>query len=526
MLNSSTTAWYIILTNSNIIVKNEYNELGQLLHKTLDPSYNTNAGLEKQDFEYNIRGWLLGMNRAYARDNNNSSSNSFGFDLGYDKTNNNLIGGQQYNTAQYNGNISGTVWKSKGDKEVRKYDFTYDAVNRLAGADFNQYTGGSFNRSAGMNFTVSGLEYDLNGNIKKMNQMGWKMGGASFQMDQLIYTYKANSNQLQNVKDVLNVTDTRLGDFRSSAFNPNTSLKQSAGTDAALAAITDYVYDANGNLNRDYNKDIGDQGTDGILYNYLNLPRQITIKAGTADKGMINYIYDAGGNKLEKIVNENASVANNNTEKTTSTDYIGGFIYENNELQFFGQEEGRVRKNTTQGGTVGYAFDYMLKDHLGNVRAVITDEQKLDAYPAASMEAANATNEKKYYSKIDETATPISSIAGYPTTDTYTNPNNSVAKVNGSGNKIGPGITLKVMAGDKFRLHVSSWWKTVGEPSPGSPHSSLVDLIANLATGFGGMAGTHGTIADLQNGTVLTPGINSLFTMQNTNTLVVSQRPL
>jgi len=30
------------------------------------------------------------------------------------KTNNNLIGGQQYAAAQYNGNIAGMVWKKKG----------------------------------------------------------------------------------------------------------------------------------------------------------------------------------------------------------------------------------------------------------------------------------------------------------------------------------------------------------------------------------------------------------------------------
>jgi len=517
MLNSSKTARYIIITSSNIIAKNEYNELGQLLHKTLDPSYSSNAGLEKQDLEYNIRGWLLGMNRAYARDNNNNSSNSFGFDLGYDKTNNNLIGAQQYNTAQYNGNIAGTVWKSKGDREVRKYDFTYDAVNRLAGADFNQYNGGGFNRSAGMDFSVSNLFYDPNGNIKSMNQMGWKLN-SSFMADRLIYTYKPNSNQLLNVKDGLNDANTKLGDFHTSGLHPQNAAKQLANTESALALITDYKFDDNGNLNRDYNKDIGNLSTDGIAYNYLNLPRQITIKTATGDKGTINYIYDAGGNKLGKIVNEKAVASNGNTERTTSTDYIGGFIYENNELQFFGQEEGRVRKIMSTEGATQYVFDYMLKDHLGNVRAVITDEQKQDAYPAASMEAANAAIEKKYYSKIDETATPISSIAGYPTTDTYTNPNNSVARVNGSGNKIGPGITLKVMAGDKFRLRVSSWWKTVGEPNPESPHSPLLDIIANLATGFGGIAGTHGTIADLQNGTVLTPGINDFFIVQNAHT--------
>ena len=86
--------------------------------------------------------------------------------------------------------------------------------------------------------------------------------------------------------------------------------------------------------------------------------------------------------------------------------------------------------------------------------------------------------------------------------------------MNGSGNKIGPGITLKVMAGDKFNLRVSSWYKTNGA-SPGTPANPLPDLIAALATGMGGIAGTHATVGDLQNGTILTPGINNFFSIQN-----------
>jgi hypothetical protein len=49
---------------------------------------------------------------------------------------------------------------------------------------------------------------------------------------------------------------------------------------------------------------------------------------------------------------------------------------------------------------------------------------------------------------------------GYPT-DTTTNPNNYVAKVSGStsGPVIGPGIVLKVMAGDQFSIRVSDWYQ-------------------------------------------------------------------
>ncbi|MBP7558039.1 MAG: hypothetical protein KA821_17315, partial [Chitinophagaceae bacterium] len=68
------------------------------------------------------------------------------------------------------------VWKSKGDAEKRKYDFTYDAANRILSADFNQYTSSSFNKTAGIDFSMSGMSYDANGNILAMKQRGYKVG--------------------------------------------------------------------------------------------------------------------------------------------------------------------------------------------------------------------------------------------------------------------------------------------------------------------------------------------------------------
>ena len=66
------------------------------------------------------------------------------------------------------------------------------------------------------------------------------------------------------------------------------------------SAKTDYAYDVNGNLTKDLNKDIGDATVEGIVYNHLNLPWQVTVKS----KGTITYLYDVAGNKLEKKVAE------------------------------------------------------------------------------------------------------------------------------------------------------------------------------------------------------------------------------
>src|SRR5690606_36149505 len=89
-----------------LLASNEYDALGQLSKKSLGATV-----LDSMRYDYNIRGWLLGVNRAYAKDAH--QNNYFGYDLGYDKMNNGLIGNQSYTAAQYNGNITGTVWKSK-----------------------------------------------------------------------------------------------------------------------------------------------------------------------------------------------------------------------------------------------------------------------------------------------------------------------------------------------------------------------------------------------------------------------------
>ncbi len=49
----------------------------------------------------------------------------------------------------------------------------------------------------------------------------------------------------------------------------------------------------------------------------------------------------------------------------TETDYVGPFVYEGDILQFFSTPEGRIVKTAS-----GYEHQFMLKDHLGNVRAL------------------------------------------------------------------------------------------------------------------------------------------------------------
>ena len=108
-------------------------------------------------------------------------------------------------------------------------------------------------------------------------------------------------------------------------------------------------------------------------------------------------------------------------------------MYQNDTLQFISMEEGRIRFRASDNT---FQFDYMLRDHLGNVRAVLTEEQQTDMYPAATMELAQATTEEAIYSNVNTTR--VNRPLAY--TDTYTDPNDKVSMVKGDGNKIGPSI--------------------------------------------------------------------------------------
>lgn len=493
-----------------VVAKNEYDKLGNLKRKELGRTvtYEPNNEIatdpiETLDFTYNIRGWLQGINKDYAA-LNGTSNRWFGMELNYD---------WGFTNAQFNGNISGVKWRSKGDLERRAFGYGYDFTKRFLSADFSQYSAEStaYSDNSNMNFDVvmgNGSDpasaYDANGNIKAMKQWGLKLS-ASVVIDDLSYLYFDNSNKLKQVKDIaINDPNAMLGDFRTSPLHVQ---NKDANT-------TDYLYDPNGNLNKDLNKDIGTELLDGIKYNHLNLPWQITFQKAGGEKGVITYIFDALGNKLEKRVLEYTQ-PQQTEDKTT---YIAGIVYEDNQPQFMLHEEGRIRLRTYTHTTATFypcdppvgmpnyceghvyvrytqkhgttpIYDYFVKDHLGNVRMVLTEEQKQDIYPAATLEGnillsgnPNAINiEKDYYSIntdfittkpwTTETLDYRNKNGGNGQNDPPVNNNPSSAstqvsekvyKMNAVINKIGLGISLKVMAGDQINIFAKSYWSTSG----------------------------------------------------------------
>lgn len=337
-----------------IIVQNTYNELGQLITKGVGGKTSANDRLQTVDYKYNVRGWLRSINDVGT--NNGSitlgSGDLFGYEINYNNATN-------ANKNLYNGNIAQTLWKTSSTNNTSNpvsemYTYTYDDLNRLTSAVDNT---GNYNLASEAN----PITYDKNGNIITLHRQGHINSTAtSFdEMDNLVYEYEANSNRLKKVTDS---GDATFG-FKDGANY-----------------ATEYTYDANGNMLRDYNKGM----TADIEYNHLNLPIKVTMGANK----FVEYTYDAAGIRLQKKVTDGSSI--------TYTKYAGGYNYQKigsatEVLQFIPQPEGYIKANVV-GNTVSYSYVYEFADHLGNVRVSYSDSNNDGAVTSSEI-----IEEKNYY---------------------------------------------------------------------------------------------------------------------------------
>ena len=277
-----------------------YDDLGRLKTKSLHGS-STN----KLTYTYNLRGWLTGITGT--------------------RLTQNLYYNTGVGTAKYNGSISSMTWKAGNESTVRGYKFTYDGLDRLLNGTYGE--GEQLNSNSGR-YSENVTGYDKNGNITGLERYG-RSGSSSYGMCDAL-TYTLNGNQMIRVDDLVSI----------GAGNDETDFKD------AVKQANEYTYDANGNLTKDLNK-----GITGITYNCLNLPNAVTFSDGST----ITYIYSADGTKL-RTVHKIGSV-------TTTTDYCGNVIYENNTAKLLLTGEGYISLSDKK-------YHYYLQDHQGNNRVV------------------------------------------------------------------------------------------------------------------------------------------------------------
>ncbi|WP_342087777.1 RHS repeat domain-containing protein [Dyadobacter sp. OTU695] len=246
-----------------------------------------------------------------------------------------------------------TVYKQQDNNPEQNF-FGYN----LSYANGNSYTNGNISQmqwlnqndasyTKGLNFTYDhasrmtgsagvggyadtegGVIYDKNGNLKAIVRAGAAV-------DNLTYTYSGNRLSLVN-----------------DGSGSNLGVKSGASS---------YGYDGNGNMTSDGNRSAT------LTYNYLNLPKTIALGGKTA-----TYDYDALGGKHKYVFD------------TLTLKYAGQFQYRqvgnaNNPYRIALSEGQAIFRNNN------IAFEYYLKDHLGNVRLVFDEKgqtlQRTDYYP-------------------------------------------------------------------------------------------------------------------------------------------------
>lgn len=303
------------------------------------------SGLQKVSYQYDVRGNLRCVN---CKTNGSiDSAKVFAMKLDYFQ-----------DARLYNGLLSKQTWLV--DSTQRSYLYSYDKANRYITANYTGIGNEKFSENS---------EYDANGNILKLNRFG-KTGTTSYaRIDSLNYSYPNNSNQLTGVIDLAIATKGHKDNGSS----------------------TDYTYYPDGSLKTDNNKGITD-----ITYNYLGLPEDI--KFGSTNK--IKNLYTADGQKLAQLLIEGTD--------TTRTDYVGGLIYINGDLETVWTDEGRIKVDVdttinswldTLTSIVHYdtlinfksRYQYFIQDHLGNNRVIfekLNDSlyvaQRMDYYPFGS----------------------------------------------------------------------------------------------------------------------------------------------
>ena len=311
-----------------------YDELGHLTGKTL-------GGNLSQTIAYNIQDWMTTMQTK------KGAANVFSQTLRY------------YNpvkpntTALYSGNIS--EWETiQGTNAASTYGFTYDTQGRLTSSD--RYNGTA--TSATYLYTERDISYDRNGNILALKRI---------------------SNSIPS--PLHNFTYSYDGDKLS-------SLTRWQGD---VALNTPYSYDGNGNMTLD-----GDQQIK-LCYDINNLVHGVKKIISTQDPIpqedlTATYSYFADGTKYSiedtagngRIYIGPFTLARKDYQSANitlleSADVLGSDA----RFAFAATPQNLSGTDTTY--TVAYETLYLLKDHLGSIRA-ITDSQgnaleRHDYYP-------------------------------------------------------------------------------------------------------------------------------------------------
>jgi len=348
------------------------------------------------DYVYTINGWLKGINMPSLNpdhdpggDGHTSGANigfardAFGMILGYHERDF-VRTGSMYDSATagtsswhvpnptflYNGNISSWAWNSRrssgGADTALASVYHYDLLNRIRTDSVLRRPSSSW-ESPG-SYWHSSYTYDGNGNILTLN----RKDVTASSIDALTYAYTSGTNKLVNINDYQGA---------------------STGADIGDQDGNNYAYDATGNMTQDTAAGIE---AGGIVWSPYNKIKSIT-KMGEDTTSKLVYLYDATGNRILKRYYKPHNTLKNTTwyardaqgnTLATYTKPSDSTTARQKEVMLYGSTRLAVAEthapySDSETDTLGI-FDrvssrtlgekrYELTDHLGNVRATVSD---------------------------------------------------------------------------------------------------------------------------------------------------------
>ena len=292
----------------------------------------------------------------------------------------------------FNGNISTWLTNTYTNQlSVDAYDikmnvYRYDALNRVLRSDFQYWDSDYQNDDERYDESFS---YDPNGNFKSVVRMGIE----DELVDELDYNYYSGTNQLDFIQDGGSVLPADKNDFH-----------------IGDQSSENYIYDKNGNLIEDKYGEIST-----IKWNVIGKVKTVVVDG----EKTINFGYDGSGNRIWKeTINADDELVDKQYYVRDATGNVMAIYkkYIDSELKLdltdvplYGSDRLGIRKmnqnivavgtysgknpqlTTAQTQTVfnnGYTYPleasrlvglkaYELKDHLGNVRSVVSDKKNL-----------------------------------------------------------------------------------------------------------------------------------------------------
>ncbi|MEM8566961.1 MAG: RHS repeat-associated core domain-containing protein, partial [Bacteroidota bacterium] len=169
------------------------------------------------------------------------------------------------------------------------------------------------------------------------------------------------------------------------------------------------------------------------------------------------------------------------------TDYVGEFVYEDNELAFIFHEEGRIVPELDG----SYSYEYYLKDHLGNTRVVFTTDPKTIDFGLNYESNSADPDDEALFDNLQNVITADIHDRVDAGNESFNHTN--VQALNGATNGvIGSVLTIPVGAGDKISAEVYA--KYLAPTSTNNPAAAIGNLVIAAITGSTGTNNYEGAI--------------------------------